>query len=119
MRKLLFIIPLVVFSLPVQAQAQEANADGLIELPGNAYVRPGNNHDNIYIYRKYGLRDYAHGVLEGRGLGPHDNAASRRFPSEDFSEICGNVTRAAERRRCRSDVLDLNKDRQKLYDKYN
>lgn len=111
MNKLL-LIALCLLSFP--AMAQEVNENGYIELPGNAYYRPGNT-DNVYIYRRYGTDDVVRALVNPYAT----RGRARNFPSNDFNEICGNVERKSELRRCREDVLDVEKDRAKLYRKYN
>lgn len=114
MKKLLLIALLSLTAVP--AQAQETNENGYVELPGNAYYRPGEDGDNVYIYRRYG-RDEIYRRLINPYAEPRD--VVRNFPTNDFAAICGNTTRESQRRRCRDDVMDLNKDRGRLYRKYN
>lgn len=100
--------------MPGAAFAQSAQ-DGYKELPGNAYYRAGNGNGNVYIHRN-SSDDYLYRALVPNAR--HRNTV-QRFPSNDFSAICGNVKRNSELRRCRDDVMDHNKDRQKLFEKYN
>lgn len=113
MRIIAFIFLIGLLS-PVAAFAQ-GEREGYVELPGNAYYRAGQGSGNIYIHRN-NSDDYIYRALVP---GARNRNNIQHFPSNDFSAICGNVTRNAELRRCRDDVMDQNKDRQKLFDKYN
>lgn len=113
-----YLILIVIGLFSASAHAQEVNRDGYVELPGNAYYKPGGGGENVYIYRRYG-RDNLRRELLNPYLAPRRSNNMLRFPSDDFAEICGNVTTQNQRRKCRSDVMNLNKDRAQLYRKYN
>ncbi len=114
MIKLILLSAFLFISFP--AVAQDA-PDGYVKLPGNAYYRPGSDNDNVYIYRKYGADD----IIRRQLLNPYATPRQtvRTLPKNDFANICGNVKRSSELRRCREDVMDMSKDREDLYRKYN
>ena len=112
MKKILVIA--VLLSMPLTAHAEER----VIQLEGNAKVITDGN-DGRYVYRGYDTDE----LIKRRLLGYDDQFYYRnknnRVRTNDYSSICGGADRASERRRCRDDVRDLNKDRNELYRKYN
>ncbi len=110
MKKIMLLGLLI--ATPAFAQSAE---DGYKELPGNAYYRAGSGSGNIYIYRN-DSDDYLYRALVP---GARNRNTVQRFPTNDFSAICGDVKRNSELRRCREDVMDQSKDRQDLFKKYN
>jgi hypothetical protein len=112
MKKLLLIAVLAL--TPLSALAE----DRVIQLEGNAKVITDGNGGR-YVYRGYDTDE----LIKRRLLGYDDKFYYRnnynRVPSNDYSTICGGADRASERRRCREDLRDLDKDRAELYRKYN
>lgn len=111
MKKILLIAVLTI--LPFSAQAQ----DNVINLPGNAKVIT-NDSDGQYVYRGYDTEE----LIKRRLLGYDDQFYYRqnnRVPRNEFSDLCSGADRASERRRCRREALEQDKDRAELYRKYN
>jgi hypothetical protein len=112
MKRILLIALLAL--MPFAAQAE----DNVIQLEGNTRVVTGGGNGQ-YVYRGYDTDE----LIKRRVLGYDDRFYYRnnnnRVPSNDYSTICGGVDRASERRRCREDIRDLDKDRAELYRKYN
>lgn len=111
MKKALLIAMLVF--LPFSASAE----DNVMNLPGNAKVMTDGNNGR-YVYRGYDTEE----LIKRRLLGYDDQFYYRRnnnIPRNEFSDVCSGADRASERRRCRREALELDKDRAELYRKYN